>query len=165
MFKSQRTGVTLIETLIYVALIGLIVGSIVLLTATVLNSRVKTRSSLILEENMRFAMDSIKRKVFSSSGISSPIIGVEDDWLTITMTDPTRNPTIFSLVNGVIMIKEGNAETIEITSDEVEITGLSFAGLNSDPSSVKIEMVGELRGATGRAQSNYSLSDTAVIRR
>lgn len=168
MFKSKKSksfGVTLIETLIYVALIGLIVSSIVLLTSAVLNSRMKTRSSLVLEENMRFAIEGIKRKVFLASDISSPSVGEEDNGLTIAINDPAKDPTIFSLINGAIMIKEGNNEMIEIISDEVEITNLSFIGLDSDPSSVKIEMAGQLRNASGRAQSTYSLSDTAVIRR
>lgn len=163
--QKKNSGTTLIEILIYIALIGMIVGSIILLTGAVLNSHVKTKSSLLLEENLRFAMEIIKRDIFSASDISLPLVGEGGNTATITFDNPVNNPTIFFLDNGAIMVQRGAGQATAIISDKVEVISLVFTRLNSAPASLKIEIVGQLRDAVGAAQSNFSINDTAVIHR
>ena len=163
--RKKKFGSTLIETLIYIALIALIVTSIVLLTSSMLNSKIKTQSALILEEEMRFAMEVIKSKVSVASYITSPVSAETIDNLTLVMTDPAKDPTVFSLANGYIFLTEGAGDSMALVSEKIEITNFSFTGLDSTPDSVKIDISGQLRNASGAAQSTETLTSSATIRR
>ncbi|MDO8435751.1 MAG: prepilin-type N-terminal cleavage/methylation domain-containing protein, partial [bacterium] len=102
----MRRGFTLIEVLLYTALLGIILGTFVLTTTTVLESRAKSQTALMLNEGMRYAMERIAYRIANASAVTLPASGTGPA-LTLTMPTPSQNPTAFTLSGGVIMIAQG----------------------------------------------------------
>lgn len=160
----MRKGFTLIEILIYTALLGMIMGAAILITKSSLEARAKNRSALILNENMHFAITRLEARVHAAIDITAPASGSANS-LTLSMTDSSKNPTVFNLSGGVLKITESSGNATALTSDEIEITNLTFTRLTGTPTAVRIQLDGRLRNAVGVYQSTLSLTDTAVIRR
>ncbi|MEK7453098.1 MAG: prepilin-type N-terminal cleavage/methylation domain-containing protein [Patescibacteria group bacterium] len=128
--KKISQGFTLIETLIYIAIMGMAVSSFVLFSISVLNSRSKTYVVQEVQANARTAMDIMSRKIRASTGVNigASTFGSDPGILSLSMADVSKNPTIFSLNqnDGVLQITEGLSPALFIVSDEVKITNLSF---------------------------------------
>ena len=162
-YKKSK-GVTLIETLIYVGITAILVSSIVLLTQVILNTSVRVKTSITLEENLQFAMVQIVGKIQKAANISAPISGTANS-LTLGMTSAPENPTVFSLSNGAIMMTEGSGQALPVTSNEIEITNLSFTRLDAMSAAVQMQITGQLRNVSPSIQTTHTISDTIVLRR
>lgn len=157
-------GVTLIETLIYIGITAFLVSSMILLTQAVLNSNVRVKTSITLEENLQFAMVKIVGKIQKASNVSAPVSGTANN-LALEMSSQSENPTIFSLLSESIMMAEGGGQAAQILSSEIEITNLLFTRLDSSPAAVRVQITGQLRGASPSTQTTHTLSNTIVVRR
>lgn len=136
-------GFTLIEMLIYIAIIGGIVASFVSFTFSVSNSRNKAYVIQEVQANTREAMEIITQKIRSASGVNagSSIFDVDPGYLSLTMTSSSLNPTTIGLNhdNGVVEIKEGVNASTTIMADETKTTSLIFTNL-TDGSRENIEI-------------------------
>ncbi len=160
----MKNGFTLIETIIYTALVGLILGTVVLMMNTLLAARSKNQAALILEEGMRFTLHRLVTRVEMSSNITSPLSGL-DNTLTLTLPQPAQNPTTFTLTSGTVTISEAGSPPLALTGSQIEITSLIFTRLISNPASIRIQMTGQLRGAAGQNQTSLTLETTASLHR
>ncbi|MBI4133382.1 prepilin-type N-terminal cleavage/methylation domain-containing protein [Candidatus Uhrbacteria bacterium] len=160
----MRRGFTLIEVLIYMAILGVMLLNIVELTSGTFDLRGRARASLTIEENLRFVLSRVVARIYDADGITAPATGTTST-LTLDMLDATENPTTITLSNGAVLLTEGTNAAIPLTSDEVTVTTLSFTRLSGTPPGVRIDITGELAAAAGVYQSVLSLSTTAVIRR
>ncbi len=131
----NKKGFTLIETLIYVAIIGGIVGTFISFSLNISNARNKTYSQEEVQANTRMAMDLITQKIQSASSINivSSTFGVNPGVLYLTMASSTLNPTIINLskIYGQLQIKEGNVSTTAITTNRVQVANLVFTNLSA----------------------------------
>lgn len=162
--NKKSRGVTLIETLIYIGITAFLVSSMMLLTQAILNSNVRVKTSIALEENLQFVMVKISQKIQEASNITVPASGAGNN-LVLEMSAGLENPTSFSLSGGVILMAEGGGEAVPILSNEIEITNLLFTRLDSSSAAVKIQITGQLRGASPSIQTIHTLSSTIVVRR
>ncbi|OGH58928.1 MAG: hypothetical protein A2725_04240 [Candidatus Magasanikbacteria bacterium RIFCSPHIGHO2_01_FULL_33_34] len=165
----NKKGFTLIEMLIYVAIIGGVVFTFVSFAISVVNSRNKTYTVSEVQANTRTALNVMTQKIRSSEAIntSTSIFGVDPGYLSLSMSSSTLNPTIISLDqdNGVLQIKEGVSASSTITIDKLNITNLQFTNLtDGDRENVRIDMTIEY--GTANTEFNYSQSvQTAVTTR
>jgi Tfp pilus assembly protein PilW len=131
----MNQGLTLIETIIYISIIGIVVTSFVGFSISVSDSRNKTYSTQEVQSNMRVAVDLISQKVRSASGvdITNSNFDTHPGYLILTVASTTLNPTIIGLdtTNNTLGIKEGILATTSITSDEVNVSNLVFTNLTS----------------------------------
>lgn len=162
--NKKSRGVTLIETLIYIGITAFLVSSMMLLTQAILNSNVRVKTSIALEENLQFVMVKISQKIQEASNITVPASGAGNN-LVLEMSSGSEDPTSFSLSGGVILMAEGSGGAVPILSDEIEITNLLFTRLDSSPAAVQIQITGQLRGASPSIQTIHTLSSTIVVRR
>ena len=162
-YKKSKGG-TLIETLLYIGITAILVSSIILLTQVILNTSVRVKTSITLEENLQLAMIQIVGKIQKASSISAPASGTASG-LTLGMVSEPENPTIFSLSNGTIMMTEGAGQALPITSNEIEITNLSFTRLDAVSAAVQMQITGQLRNVSPSVQTTHTISDTIVLRR
>lgn len=160
----MRRGFTLIEVLIYIAILAVMLLNIVELTSGIFDLRGRTRASLTLEENLRFALNRIVARVSDADDITAPASGTSST-LTLDMALAAEDPTTITLSNGAVELTEGTGTPTPLTSDEVEITTLSFTRLSGTPAGVRIDITGELESAAGVYLSALSLSTSAIIRR
>jgi Tfp pilus assembly protein PilW len=157
-------GFTLIEVIIYAGIIGAILVSMVLITKAMYETRARVRSSIILEENLRFALSRVTSAIRQASAVIQPDVGTGST-LSLTMSDPGDDPTVVTETNGIVFLSEGTGASMALTSTEVEVTGLSFTRSTGTSPIIRTTITGRLRNATGPYQTEQTLTNSAVIRR
>jgi len=167
MMKRKQNGFTLVETLIYVAIIGMVLSSFVVFSISISNSRSKTYVVQEVHANTRTALNVMSQKIRSATGVNtaSSTFGVDPGFLSLSMASSTLNPTILALDSNILGIKEGSNATTSITSDEVKITNLVFTDLSGtgNRGNVRIEMTVEYNNIDTDIIYNYSQSIQTTV--
>ena len=143
---KKADGFTLVETLVYIALIGGAMISFVNFTISITNSRNKVYVKQEVQANARMALNLISQTIKSADGVNvaSSTFATDPGILSLVMGNSIENPTIISLTgnDGLLQIKKGSTTEIPITSDEIRITNLVFTNLTSGSTkeNIKIEI-------------------------
>lgn len=119
-FKAERVhGFTLVEFLIYIAIIGaVLVGFIQFIVSTAV-ARSETRAISEVNTNMRFALDIMAQKIHGAQNILTPL--EQSSGASIVLDMPLLAPDItFSVNSGVLNLTEGGSP-VPITSKDVTI--------------------------------------------
>lgn len=138
--KKNLGGFTIIEFLIYIAILAIAIAGMGLILSNIFRVGVKTDIVQEVSHNGRFAIQRIGQAVRESSGIIEP--QTEGNSLKLSFEDSTKNPTVFDVSSeGKLIIKEGEGEyykEIELTTSRVVIDKLVFKKVSEN--SVKVEM-------------------------
>lgn len=142
-------GATLIELLIYMAIVGLVIGGLVRFSVSITETRNKNYAIQEVNENLRRGMQEISSAIRRSSAIvvASSTFGIDPGTLVLSMSSSTLNPTIIQLNtdDGALVMKQGSMATSTITSNAVAVTELLFSNTTHQSSreSVRIRMTVE----------------------
>lgn len=165
----DKEGFTLIETLIYIAIIGMVVVSFVVFAMSISDSRNKAYVISEVQANHRTALNIISQRIRSAETVNiiGSIFDSDPGALSLAMANGSKNPTIINLNqdDGILQITEGTAGPIAITSDEVKITDLVFTNLTGgeERKNIRIEITIVFNNADTDIEYNYSQSlQTAV---
>lgn len=166
---KNKKGFTLVESLIYVAIIGMAVSSFISFGVSISGSRNKTYIIEETQANARVAFDMISRYIRSASGVnaSSSVFDLDPGVLSLTMDNALKNPTIIKLNHddGVLEIQEGLSQPVTITSDEIKISNLVFRNLSSgNRESIGINLTIEYSGSDNSFKYSKSLKTSASVR-
>ncbi len=138
--KNKKTGFTLIEMIIYIAIIGIIVTAFISFSISISNARNKTYVVQEVNANARFALDLIAQKIKASTSISNPTKGNIDSEITLSFKAPADDIT-FSLLNGIIQMTEGANPAVSITTNEVSVDSFTFSNLTGKGrTNIRVEM-------------------------
>lgn len=127
---SKRKGFSLIEILIYTAVIGVIgmlLNGILLALVRIQNNQV---SSTEVNQQINFVIQNVQRLVRSSSGINMAT-NIPSDTLTLTMTNPDKSPTLIYVSESKAYLKEGSSSAVPLTTPDVNVTQLQFTKLSA----------------------------------
>lgn len=138
----KNKAFTLIELLIYIAIISSI---LVLMTGFFWNivwGNIKENSYQEVQQNGRFALTKIIQETKKATGINTPTPGSSGNYLSLAMANPNLNPTILDLSAGKLRITRNGSPPIELTTDRVIVTNLQFTNLSyaGTPGTIRIEM-------------------------
>lgn len=141
----KNKGFSLIELILYVALLGIIVGGMVTFGLNVVLIRVKNRVEQEVIANARLASRRINHEIRNASSVTT--VGAHS--ITLANTDSARNPTVIAFSNGAVTIGYGSTGSCPttspcvLTSDGVTVQSLLFADMSSgtSPQSIKYELV------------------------
>jgi len=135
-------GFTLIEFLIYIAIVSSILVLISGFLWNIVFGNIKETAYQEVQQNGRFALTKISQEIKRATGINSPLAGGSANSLSLAMADPNFNPTIFDLADGKLRITQGANPPIELTTDQVIISNLQFSNLSYEgtPGAIRIEM-------------------------
>ncbi len=159
---KNKKGFTLIELIIYIAIIGLIMSSFVSFSIIMANSRNKNYAAREVQANFRNILDIVTRKVKEANSINmgASIFGSDPGVLSLSMDDPSKDPTIIDLDqdDGVMQITEGTSNPVAITSNEIQVTNLVFENLSgtSPRNNIRIQLTLEFNGEDNDQNFNYS---------
>lgn len=126
--KRRKKGFTLIEILIYTAIIGIILTSFVAFSVSIANVRNKTYVVQEVQANSRLALDIISQKIRQAVVVITPAEGGSGASLELDMPDPNPN-LIFNLSGGVLNMTEGAGPAASLTSNEVYVYNLVFTNM------------------------------------
>jgi prepilin-type N-terminal cleavage/methylation domain-containing protein len=165
----MQKGFTLIETLIYLAIVGGAVSGFVLFSLGVGDSRSKNYVVQEVHGNTRTALGIISQRLRAAEAVNtaSSTFGTDPGVLSLQMSDAAKNPTVIDLTadNGVLQVTEGASSSVAITSDEVNITNLVFTNLtaSSTRENIRVEITAEYNNPSGDVEFTYTQSlQTAV---
>jgi Tfp pilus assembly protein PilW len=138
---KNNKGFTLFETIIYIAIAGVILVSFVQYSLSVSGSRNKNYAVQEVQANTRMALDIITQKIRMAddvNAVAGPTEGNSDTALTLDM--PGGGTAVFSIQGSALSINEGSGE-VSLTSNKVNITSLNFTNLaiSGERDNIKVE--------------------------
>lgn len=167
----KAKGFTLIEFLIYFALLAMVMGSVTIFAVDVVKSRNKTRIVAEVEQNARLGLSRILRSVRQASKLNTgaSAFDIDEGALSLEMSVGAVDPTVFDLSSGVLRMKEGAGPATPLTTDDVVVTRLRFSRDTFPGGSKAVTVELGLRYAAGATNTDFiyvsSASGTAVIRK
>lgn len=125
--NTSRTGFSLLELLIYVAILSIVMVAISSSFISVSKGRVKADTQVEVNSNLRFALDKISQDIKGASGISVPATAnATSSSLSATSSAVSLN---YCVTSGVLRRQSGSACTVSseaITSDLVRVDSIEF---------------------------------------
>ena len=137
---NTQKGLTLIETLLYVAIMGMMIQGFIIFTLSISGTNSKAYVIQEVQANTRMALDVISQKIRAADDIITPSDGNATSTLVLDM--PGLEPDLtFNVVDGVLGIIEGTASSTPITSNKVNVSNLIYTNLaTGEKDNVKIEI-------------------------
>lgn len=164
-------GFTLLEFILYFALIAIVVSSITIFALDVIRTRAKTAVVAEVEQNMRFGLQRVLRTVrqASSLNVGASTFDSDNGVLSVTMASASNSPTVFDLSGGALRMKEGTGPAVPLTTSRVNVKRLRFAKDNLGGNNNAVTAMIELEFVSTNPDRVYayvaSASGTAVIRK
>ncbi len=163
-----RKGFTLVELLLYVAIVSLMVSTIVYFSITILEARVKNQTIAEVEQQGVQVMQIIAQTVRNSTDINAPAQGTSAATLSMNTYTGSNNPTIFDVSGGVIRMKEGSGSPVPLTNSRVTVSGLTFQNLSraNTPGVIRVQFTITYINNSGRNEYGFSqvFSGSASLR-
>ncbi len=159
----KKKGFTFIETLIYVAVIGLIVTGFVMFGISISANRAKAHAIEEVESNARLAFDILTQKVRGARLITSPTKGNALDGVIfpLLLDMPGADPDItFSVAGGMFYMTQLAGSPVPILGKEVIVTALSYKNLAELGERDNLRVVATFEYKNPSANNIYQYSQT-----
>jgi type II secretory pathway pseudopilin PulG len=136
--KSKNRGFTLIEAVLYLALLSTLALGLVYFLIGVTQSRAKATAISEVSDNGRLALQSLSRVISSAKSINWSASVVDTHPGRLVLVDENNQQLTFSLDNlGVLKLTQNNVDKT-ITSNSVRVSNLVF--VRFDDSSVGVKL-------------------------
>lgn len=160
----MKKGFTLVEMLLYLAILSIVVlafSSFMFLSYT---SRVKAAVIAEVEQQGSQTMSLITQNIRNAASITAPSPGSTSNVLTLTEYTGALSPTTFDQSVGVMRIREGASTAVNIISNRVTAPNLSFQNLSrpGTPGAVRIEFTLTYINPSSRGEYSYSKTFTST---
>jgi hypothetical protein len=132
---------------LYVAVIGTLLTSVTFFFGLTTEARVKNQSISEVNAQGAMVMDTMLQTIRNASSITTPAAAASGSSLTLVVPTASLSPTIFSLSGTTLQIKEGASAVVNLTSDDVQMSSLSFKNLTRS-------------GTAGMVQVSFTLART-----
>ena len=158
-FKNRkRKSFTLIEIIIYIALLGIFLSAATVSLWDIILGNVKSAVQQEVQENLRYSSYRILYEIRSALGVNPASdfgVNLADDsayTLSLAASAPD-NPVQFRVQNGLLQAKRGAQEWGNVTGSAVEVTNLTFTQI-SDAGGYSVSFVLTLSyvNPSGRSQ-------------
>ena len=161
-------GFTLIEVIVYIAIMSTIVIALSSLFSVLLQTRVRNQTVTEVDQVGVNLMQKITQTIKNSSGINSPAKGTSSSILSLSNAVSSINPTVFSLNANNILITEGVNSSVILNSNTISISSLTFQNVSgtSNLGNIKITFIINYITNSNREEFNYSqtFNGTSTIR-
>jgi len=164
-FKIQDRGFTLVELILYVALVGILLTAGAIFAGDVVLGSVKGRIKAKVQSEARFAMEKIRQEIVKGNNIISPTQENSGNNFQIEIPgSPASTLTCFQVSNNKLQMSEGgtmvpiacSTDWKDLTSGEVEISNLVFSNISSGTSlgeeAVKINLTLKNKNPGGKKE-------------
>ncbi len=155
-----KSGVTLIEIILYMALASFILVSLTMFLGTVLSSRVKNQTIAGVELQGAQVIQQITQTLRNAETILIPAPAASSGTLSIEGTEPSKNPTVFGLAGNTLTVTEGLNQSISLTTPDTVMTDLVFQNLSRDGTAGMIRISFTLARLNPEGRNEYEYSKT-----
>ena len=162
---SRQAGYTLIELLLYIAMVGVLLAAVTAFFGVTTDARIKNQSMTEVNEQGLFALDMIAQTVRNGTSISSPAAGASESQLTLTVPTGALSPTVFDVSGGVLRMKEGAGSAVALTNSKVQVVSLAVANLTRSGTGgiVQISLTLSRINTAGVNQYDYTETFTTSV--
>jgi len=159
----KKSGFTLIETIIYVALISMVVSTFIFFGLRVVEIRNKNYVAEEVQVSARNVIDFLTEAIKQSLVVVSPGKGDTRDSLELDLESENDN-LIFSVTEGALEVTLGSNSAQFINSRETSISNLEFSNFSStgEKDSIKIRFTIEFRKSDSKDFSFSKNFETSV---
>lgn len=159
------TGYTLVELLLYVAMLGILLSAVTYFFGTAADARIKNQTINEVNEQGAFLLQSMTQTIRGATSITTPAIGASGSSLTIVVPTSSLSPTTYSLSNGVMQIKEGTAAAVSLTNSRVQISSFTVTNLSRSGTKgiVQLRFTVSHSNPSARAEYDYSRTFTTSV--
>lgn len=173
--RNQERGFSLIETIIYTALLTLVVSTAIYFMTSVFDAYKKVFAQREVMSGIQFALDLISEETKFAKNIYTPTSVFDNDNGQLSI-ETTQNPPSgetstyvdFYLDNGRIYVKREGQTEIPLTSNQVRITKLRFTNLTpaNAPEGAQIFIEGQYNtiSTSLKDQTLMNFTTSAIIR-
>lgn len=160
-----QKGLTLIETLIYVAIFSIFVTGLVNFSSSLSATRLHAQGVLEVNDQGSQALKLITQTLRNGSSVNSPTIGNSGASLSVVTNTGATSPTVFSLSGGVLYITEGSGSPVALTNSKVVVSNLTFSNFSraSTPNIVKVSFT--LTSASARDPYAVDFEGSGALRK
>jgi type II secretory pathway pseudopilin PulG len=160
----RQQGYTLIELLLYVAMIGTLLTSVTYFFGVVVDARVKNQTVTEVNDQGTALMDYVTQTIRNATSITAPTTGVSAASLTLVVPTGSLSPTVFNMNSTTMQVKEGAGSVLPLTNDKVQLSGLTFKNLSraSTPGSVQVSFTLSRVNANNRNEYDYQKTFTTT---
>lgn len=167
---KNKKGVTLLETVIYVAVIAVVLTTMSVWMIDLMRIRAKNQVISEVQTNGRLILnrlsDASRHAELVNTGSST--FGSDPGVLSFDMVDAGEDPTVFSLTadDGEFQVSVAGGGATSITSDVVSISNLVFTDLTSseDLAIIQVEFTVTAVNSTGSPLYDYEESFQSALR-
>ncbi len=124
--KKNQSGLTLIETIIYIALFSLMIGFAIFTFYQILETNQAHQDRIDIETEANFIMQKILWALSGVQTINQPALNTTSSVLSVTKYNFSQNPVIFDITLNAVRISRGANSATPLNSDSVRITSLAF---------------------------------------
>jgi type II secretory pathway pseudopilin PulG len=128
-------GFTLFESMLYIALMGVVLATLSSFVMQLMHARVKleAKSEVLHAARLVEMRISDALRHANSINVGTSVFGSDPGVLSLEMQDPLKNPTIFRLNadNGRVEMSEHGGAYVALTSTRLSATNLVFQNLTS----------------------------------
>jgi Tfp pilus assembly protein PilW len=137
-----QKGISLVETIVYVAIFSIIIVGLAQFSATLSSTRLHMQGVLEVNDQGSQAIKLITQTLRNGSSVNSPTIGSSGSSLSVVTNIPTTSPTVFSISSGVLYITEGAGSPVALTNNKVTVSNLIFSNFSraSTPGIIKVSL-------------------------
>jgi len=152
------TGFTLIEAILYVSIITVILTALIPFTWNIIEIGSQSAIEQEVSSNARYISEQLKYQIRNASGINS----VTSSSISLSETISALNPTVITWTAPNITIKQGAGATIQLNSNDTNISSFTFTNNTSGTNSTKnISFVFTAQQAYTGPRRDFSFSVTA----
>jgi len=157
-FLKSGAGFTLIELILYVALVTIVLSALVPFAWNMVQTGVKSAVAQEVNANARYISERIKYEIRSATGINS----VTSSSISLSTSTAGTNPTIIDLTGGNIRIKQGADSAVNLNSTNIVINNLTFTNYTSSDNKTKhIQFTMTIAASFAAARQEYQ--DSVVV--
>lgn len=139
--QKLKKGFSLVETLLYIAIVSTVVVALTSFLSVNQNTAARNQTINEIDQQGAQILQTITQTIRNATSVTGPVVGTPGSTLTLVVTDGAKSPTIFDLSGGAIRIKEGAGAAINISSNRVTASAVTFTNLKpgSAKDSIKIQ--------------------------
>ncbi len=137
----MEKGFTLIETIIYAALVSIIIIFSVLVMYQIIEVQDRLKAKAEIEGEAGFVLQKINWVLGGAYSINQPSAGATSTTLSINKSNFPQNPLVFDAANGNVRLSRAGGNAIILDNQNVVVDNLIFEHLAASgnvPPAVKI---------------------------
>lgn len=149
---------TMVEMLLYIGLVSILIGTLASFIGAFNQARLKASTIEEVNEQGMYLSEVISQAIRDGNTITAPTAGNTATTLILATTKiPSRNPIVIQLTGSKLFISEAGGTQVQISSDRVVISALSFINTSqlTTNGNLKFQFTVNYVNATGRSEFNY----------